>query len=73
MCAHVFFTVLVTVSKDGAQASACIELLPALLLQFEGSIFFFFFLVLRSVVGPTLFHRVLLERLGTRLYMQSIL
>ena len=37
-----FFTVLVTVSKDGVQASACIELLPALLLQFEGSIFFFF-------------------------------
>ena len=31
-----------------------------------------FFLVLKSVVGPTLFHKILLGRLGTRLRVHSI-
>ena len=31
-----------------------------------------FFLVLKSVVGPTLFHKILLGRLGTRLCVHSI-
>ena len=35
MFSHVLVTVLVTVSKDSAYVSACIELLPILLLQFE--------------------------------------
>ena len=31
-----------------------------------------FFLVLKSVVGPTFFHKILLGRLGTRLCVHSI-